>query len=282
MCIDKYLLNLDLNYPYTKQELRKNYHTMALKYHPDKNNNHELYVEKFKDIQESYEILESLLDEKLEYTSQSTNYIDILNNYLKDYIKDETIIFALLKQVELKSEELIKNLSYDQLTFLYYFIQNNNHLLNISDKIKNLIFKLIEEKKKTELVILKPSLHDLINDNVFVLERNDNKYYIPLWHSELDYDDFIIKCMPDLPNHVSIDEKNNLHVYLNVKYEGLLKKEIITVNLDNQVYNFNVCELKIKSNQIIKLENQGISIINNQDIFDNTKRSDIYLHVMLI
>ena len=37
MNYDEYLNNLELDYPFTREELRKQYHIMALKYHPDKN-----------------------------------------------------------------------------------------------------------------------------------------------------------------------------------------------------------------------------------------------------
>ena len=281
--------NLELNYPFTKQELKKQYHIMALKYHPDKNPNNTDAENKFKEIHESYEILQGSIsnDDDNSNNYYNTSYNDILNNFLKKYTDsdiNDNIIQIIIKQCHFQSLEYIKELNYEQLSYLYYFLKSNNHFLNISNKTIDYITNLMNDKKNVEesIIILEPKLHDLLDDNVYILYKNDEKYYIPLWHSELIYDDFTIKCIPDLPEHVNIDEKNNLHVYLNIKYEGLLYTKYLYFYLHNKEYSVNVAELKIISNQIIVLNKKGISMINNDDIYNIHERSDIIVHIQLL
>jgi archaellum component FlaF (FlaF/FlaG flagellin family) len=288
MDYDKYLINLELNYPFTKHELKKQYHIMALKYHPDKNPNNKYAEEKFKIIHDSYENLQVLVEtneNEINKPFDTMSYIDMLGEFLKNYSDDSSnnIMKVIIKSCQVKSKEIIENLSYDRLIYLFYFIKINNHFLHVSSEIVDYINSLIEVKKQenNSIIVLEPSLYDLLNDNIYIYYHKDNKYYIPLWHSELVYDEFVVKCVPNLPEHMFIDDKNNLHIYLNVKYDGLLLQENIKFTVENKEFDIRVSDLKIISNQIICLKNKGISSIDMVDIYNVNKRSDIIVHIKL-
>lgn len=57
MYMDKYYKILGIQPNATEQEIKRAYKKMALKWHPDKNNNSEESQEKFKEISEAYDIL---------------------------------------------------------------------------------------------------------------------------------------------------------------------------------------------------------------------------------
>ena len=298
MNYDEYLNNLELNYPFTREELRKQYHIMALKYHPDKN--HEKgSEEKFKLINESYEKLQFLVSKDDNNTEENDNdddinynkmsYVDILHDFVKKYTNNnngnvESILNILLKKCNVQSREIINTLNYEQLVYLFYFLKINNHFISFSDDLFKYISQQIEIKKENldNCIVLEPSLYDLLNDNVYIHYHNDKKYYIPLWHSELVYEDFNVKCIPDLPKHVYIDEKNNLHIYLNIQYDGLIKKKNIYFTLENKEFKIDVSELRIVSNQIIQLKNKGISSIDNDNIYNVGNKSNIVVHLKLL
>lgn len=62
MYMDKYYKILNVQPNATEQEIKKAYKKMALKWHPDKNNNSEESQDKFKQVSEAYEILTNKQD----------------------------------------------------------------------------------------------------------------------------------------------------------------------------------------------------------------------------
>ena len=78
-------------------------------------------------------------------------------------------------------------------------------------KIKNIINDKVEND---HIVILNPTLDDLLNDNIYMLDFEGDKYYVPLWHDEIYYKhkshDLVVRCIPDIPENISLDNNNNL------------------------------------------------------------------------
>jgi hypothetical protein len=93
--------------------------------------------------------------------------------------------------------------------------------------------------------------------------------------------DIYVKCFPVLPNNVTIDEKNNIHIECKYDIKEILPLEFIEVNVGNNIFDIFTKELMIKPKQTVVLKNEGISKINTKDIYDISKKSDVYLHIAL-
>jgi len=157
------------------------------------------------------------------------------------------------------------------------------------------ITRIIREKmQKNNIIILKPSLKDVIQNNISVLQFDGQTFYVPLWHSELHYriqdsdeKQLIVKCMPVLPDHMSIDANNELHIDVRVDIKETLNLNagVLRIPLyDSECVELQVRELHIKSRQTVILRNNiyGISLICANDIYDVANKAPICVHVQLV
>lgn len=286
---------LELQFPFDEITLKKQYHKMALKYHPDKNRYESISGEHFKKINESYTFLSEHLNLKDTEDTINNDYNVILMNFINFFYdeKNSSIISNFICELSLSYgnfivDEFCKGLDSRSLLYLYEFLKKNDKLLNIDNSIINKIKEYIKSKNvDNNPYIINPSIDDLFENNIHKLIRGEKTIYIPMWHSELVYElenyELLVKCIPDLPDFVNIDENNNIHVYLKVKFNNILfNKSCIFFNLGNNKFSINIEELKIKFNQIIILKEQGISIINQKNVYDNSVKSDIIAHIEFI
>jgi len=63
----------------TKEEIKKSFHKLSIKYHPDKNPDNKEYEEKFKEISSAYSVLSDTKRRK-EYDNSTNRYINMDNN----------------------------------------------------------------------------------------------------------------------------------------------------------------------------------------------------------
>lgn len=77
-------LNLQINSPFSEIDLKKAYRIMALKYHPDKHmpDTNNFYTNKFKEIQESYEYLNTYLENNTNKIDYDLDYNSIFTDFL--------------------------------------------------------------------------------------------------------------------------------------------------------------------------------------------------------
>jgi hypothetical protein len=115
-----------------------------------------------------------------------------------------------------------------------------------------------------------------VQNNVYKLEVDEILYYVPLWHTELYFDsNIIVKCIVDLPENVEIDEDNNIIIEHHISISSLWDKEFITINIDNLSIDITVSQLFIRKFQIVVLKCKGISQIDEHDIYNIEKKSDV-------
>jgi len=285
------------------EHLKKKYRTFALKYHPDKNND-ENAVQRFQEIQESYEYLlkcknfetsdiSSDEDETdSEDYSNKTNYKSLLFSFLKNIVTTDakTKILYILKNIsstcETNALKVLSKLDKHMLIKLYEIIEKYSDVLHFSVDFLEKMKEIINEKlKNDECIILNPTLEDLFENNLYKLKVNGFTYVVPLWHNELIYDssgnDVYVKCNPILPENVEIDEKNNIYVKKEYNLQEIWKEEFLTITLGKERFYIMCNELRLKEEQNVVFIKQGISRINTKNMYDVTNKGDVIIIVKL-
>lgn len=259
--------------------LKKKYYKLSLLHHPDKHNNSSESTEKFKKINMAYELLKQEINEEDEVKENNVNYEYFLKKFLKKY---DFIYHFILNNYENITKHIFEGIDKETAINLYNFLLNNKSILHISDKLVEKVKEIILEKYKDVMIyILKPTLNELFGDRIFKLEEYDKTYFVPLWHSELEFDtDIIVKCIPELPENITIDENNNLIVNIKTKFSSLLEKNFINVNVNNLFIPVN--ELFIKKEQYYIFKEKGISKINEHNMYNISSKADVIIFLTFL
>lgn len=299
---------LGLPNKFDEKLLKKRYHLMALKYHPDKNNNSIDAKEKFVEIQNAYEFLNNNIknlsgEDHTENKSNSeyNNIFSIFFSSLFDGNKHSELIMKLIHNLAFNYEDFVKNslnkdllynLDNDTTIYLYETLCKYQKIIGLSDEGLSFVKKIVNEKIKEDMIIvLNPSLDDLLNDNIYVLNYEEKKYFIPLWHDELHYTiknsdnnkskSLIVVCKPELPSNIELNDDGDLIVVIREKIETVLINKGIMYKIRNKEFFIKSDELKITKYQHYVVNNKGVSLINTEDIYDNTMRGNIHFIIEL-
>jgi DnaJ-class molecular chaperone len=195
------------------------------------------------------------------------------------------IVSKIIGLCEKRALEYIEKIDRTTLGKIYVILDKYREAFHISDKVMTRIVEILS--KTRECVLLNPFLDDLMDDNLYKITENGQTYIVPLWHHELVYDnsgvDFVVRCCPVLPEHMEIDEDNNIYVYLTYRLSELWMNDTITVPFGKTEMEFRTEHLYItKQQQTIRLRNRGISHIQPKNMFDNSVRKDVVLVIQIV
>ena len=203
------------------------------------------------------------------------------------------VITKILGLCEKKATEYVRRLDAKTLSNIYEILLKYQDAFHLSASWMETVAEILSEKINGETsILLNPFLEDLQLDNLYKITENGKTYIVPLWHPELVYDsgentcvDFTVRCCPVLPDHMEIDEHNNVIVKLQYSMKDLWERETntqIEVPFGKTVVSFLPSSLRLsRKPQTIRLVEQGISRINQTDMFDNTKRADVVLVITI-
>ena len=154
------------------------------------------------------------------------SYSSFLDDFLKgnynEYIID--IIKNIVNGYQTVTLKLFEGMDKERAISVYDFLFQYKKILHLDDSILEKVREIIAEKyKNIEIVEINPSLFDLFENNIYKLELEEEIYFVPLWHNEMVFEskigkEIIVKCVPELPENISIDENNNIIVEIEVLF----------------------------------------------------------------
>lgn len=229
-------------------DIKKSYYKEALKHHPDKNGNTPESNEKFKLIHEAFTIL--------------SREDDSMITFIKDMFNASTVT------------RVISSVSIDILDKLLEFIQTYQEFIPQYVQLIHMIEERINQS--TIVLCLNPSLSDLFSQKIYIYKN----HYFPLWHREIIHitcdEKIIVKCTPELPSNMSLDENNTLHATVHDTVQNVFRNKGIHVNDFIFIHSDRI---KIQPFQTCLIQ-RGIPRIDKQDIH-NENLSEIFIHIHL-
>jgi len=275
----------------THENIKRCYRKRALETHPDKNKT-DISGEKFAEVGQAKEILTEFLIAKSYGTpmeddeSEDNSIWSWIGQVVKTQDSKE-INNAFRKIVGNVAVKLFDKLGKENMVHTYEMFVKYRDILCIDEKtLEDIRLKICST---TQVIILNPSIDDLLNDNVFRYNYKEEIINIPLWHSELYYDidggDLIARCIPILDDDIWISENNNIHkcIDITISYrDGEIEWDnYVEVQVGNKLFNIFYKDLKIIKSQTIVFKKEGVAIINTCDMYSVEERSDIVIHIRL-
>ena len=95
--------------------------------------------------------------------------------------------------------------------------------------------------------------------------------------------EIIVKCIPELPDNVEIDENNNLIISITIPLTlSLFFDKKYLIYIEKYMFEIPMIKLSCTIDKIYVLKWQGISQILEKDVFDISKKSDIIVRIKFI
>ena len=280
------------------EDIKRQYRRKALQFHPDKNTS-ENAADEFRNIRESYEYLMEnggFLDQN-EGADINAGYQYVLFSFLGPLLKSDMfqeikskaffiIIDKITSKCESKALDVLDKMDKKILAKIYDILCSYKDAFHITEDFLHKVEEILKRKTQNdECIILNPFLDDLFENNLYKLVENGEKYVIPLWHHELVYDnkgaDLYVKCIPILPDNMEIDEYNNIHVNAKCSVNELWLLDYIEIDLGKQKIKMPRRQIKMTEQQTIVMAGMGISKINVNDIYDISKKADVYVNLTI-
>jgi hypothetical protein len=253
------ILDIENTFEIDIDTIKRKYRIKALQYHPDKNHSPDA-SDKFREVHEAYEFLSN-------HKPNMQTYVEILAEFMESI-----------------RNKAVSSIDKNMLMEIYKLAHSNRYMPDIIvNEIKHI---LTEKMKKDEIINLHPTIDDLLSDNVYKLIIDAHVYMIPLWHHELVYDksgnDLYVKCVPELPSNIEIDENNNITTKVKYDLSDIMNQDILTIQIGKREFNIERNTLILKRSQSVTYTGCGIPTIQPTRIYDVVQRGNITIDILLV
>lgn len=243
------------------------------------------------------------------YTNLLSKFISsLMNKFSNTQISAVHIVIqVLMNKCAMMTSTLFDHMDRESLLFIHQLIIKYHSILELGADRLNNIREIIKKKlQENDIIIIQPTISELFNENnIQVVEHEKNIYYVPMWHTEIyynindpnengDHDDMgdknqkqerelIVKCIPSLPEHIYIDEVNNIYVDVRTRVENLFNQTKLTVLITDSVsFDIPIHTLEFKTHQTITLKKCGIPMINTENMYDVSEKMNIVIHLEIL
>ena len=287
---------LELSTTFTARDLKHHYYLKALKYHPDKNHDPDA-TGKFQEVLAAFQYLrehantntDTDTNTEAEVVTDDASYMTILENFMKGVDKNIDVVKLLSifnNDYTDLSLKLLQQCPKKTLVRLRPLLTLYADVLHINSRIVDEYNKLVGDLNTgcdDQVIIINPTLENLMNDEVYKLVIDSEVYYIPLWHHELVFDvsgrQMVVQCDPVLPAHLELDQYNNMFMSLTIGIANLLTLVNLTFVIGPMTYTIPVAELRIKRHQRYTIRRKGLPRINTKDVYNIMDRANIYVDI---
>ena len=144
-------------------------------------------------------------------------------------------------------------------------------LMDLKDLVPYIVLSEIE-KRMPPLLVIHPTLADLVHQHIYLYTHGDKRYSIPMWHHELVYDEFIVLCRPE----VELDEENNLtyevHASLQDVFQNGLWIEDLQIRIEAKELRLLPFQIHVVKGTIPRIQ---------EDIYSVEETGMYILHIYL-
>ena len=145
----------------------------------------------------------------------------------------------------------------------------------------------IRTSSTCKLSLCDPRISKQTEDKIYKLELGNSIHYVPLWHNELYFDvsdnDLIVQIIPDIDSNIVIGPNNDIAMDYELHLLDAYRNETKDIYMGGSKFTINTNELKLtEQKQVFTFKNRGLLRIDTKDIFDSSKRGDVYIAIKLI
>lgn len=234
------------------------------------------------------------------YSQLFSKFINsLMNKFSKTQVVDlHVVIQMLMNKCATLTSAMFNHMDRESLLFIHHLIVKYHAILEISSHRLTGIHEIIKKKlQENDIIIIQPTISELFHiNNIQVVEHEKKIFYVPLWHTEIYYNlnsfhenveppkrELIVKCIPALPDHIYIDEINNIYIDVRTRVETLFNQSKLTVSITESIsFDIPVHTLEFKTHQTITLQKCGIPMINTENMYDVSEKMNVIIHLEIL